>query len=182
MASPAAPGGGGTSKHVLRDAEQVGRQIDEKREALKEAVAGAGAKARGLRGRAAPLKPVARRWAGRLRARAPASDAAEAARLLRPGVARRRGRSESFRLYLRRLAKDVDAAFGVTRVGLDVLDGVTCDLFERLAGAAAGLTKAGRRVTLGERDAEAAVRLLLRGRLRREAERAARAAVARFRA
>lgn len=179
MASPAAPGGGGTSKHVLRDAEQVGRQIDEKREALKEAVAGAVAEARG---RAAPLKPVARRWAGRLRARAPASDAAEAARLLRPGVARRRGRSESFRLYLRRLAKDVDAAFGVTRVGLDVLDGVTCDLFERLAGAAAGLTKAGRRVTLGERDAEAAVRLLLRGRLRREAERAARAAVARFRA
>ncbi|XP_063587449.1 uncharacterized protein LOC134764724 [Penaeus indicus] len=127
------------SKRVLRQAEQVGRQIDEKREAVKEAVEELEAKARRLRELAASLKPAAKR-------------------------------------------ADVDPAFGVTRGGLDALDGVTCELLERLAGGAAGLTKVGRRVTLGERDAEAAVRLLLRGRLRREGERAARAAVGRFRA
>ncbi|XP_047469487.1 histone H2B.2, sperm-like [Penaeus chinensis] len=162
------------SKKVLKQAEQIGRQIDEKREAVKEAAEELEAKAR-------KLKPVAKRAVDRLRARgAEASDAAPS--LLRPVVARRRGRNESYRLYLSRLAKDVDPAFGVTRGGLDALDGVTCELFGRLADAAAVLTKVGRRVTLGERDAEAAVRLLLRGRLRREAERDARAAVARFRA
>ncbi|XP_063587451.1 uncharacterized protein LOC134764726 [Penaeus indicus] len=169
------------SKRVLRQAEQVGRQIDEKREAVKEAVEELEAKARRLRELAASLKPAAKRAVGRLRQRG-ASASGAAASPLRPAVARRRARRESFKLHLSRLAKDVDPAFGVTRGGLDALDGVTCELLERLAGGAAGLTKVGRRVTLGERDAEAAVRLLLRGRLRREGERAARAAVGRFRA
>lgn len=188
------------SKRVLKQAAQLGREFDEKKEALKEAIED---KARKVDDKLADLaepnakkaaKPIAKKAVKPIAKKAveflqkhgdlssDVSDVAQsqAASFLRPAIVRRRRRSESYRLYITRLVKDLDPASGITQSGLAVMDNLTCDLFERLAHASTDLIKVGKRLTLSERDVEAAVKLHLKGELRRECEREARAAVKRF--
>ncbi|XP_042879232.1 histone H2B-like [Penaeus japonicus] len=178
------------SKEVQKQAEDLGRKIDEKMDAAKEKLE-VKAKEAELIDLLKPIKPLAKKVLELLPSSTKDDEESpgvssfeleqhESVSFLRPAVLRRRKRIESYRLYISRIVKDIEPNFGITRQGLNVMDNVTCDLFEELGRIAADFIKVGKRVTLSDRDVEAAIKLTISRDLRSDCIRQARAAVKRF--
>ncbi|XP_057953704.1 uncharacterized protein LOC131147998 [Malania oleifera] len=81
------------------------------------------------------------------------------------------GRDDSrvYKRYVYRVLKQVHPELGVSSKAMMVLSNYMSDMFDRLAGEAARLTKYAGRMTLSSREVQAAVRLVLPRELRKHA-------------
>ncbi|XP_020373688.1 late histone H2B.L4-like [Rhincodon typus] len=78
-------------------------------------------------------------------------------------------RRESYRLYIRRVLKQIYPERTISGPAAAVLDSIVGDLFECLACEASRLVRYSKRQTLSFREIQSAVRLLLPGDLARHA-------------
>ncbi|KAF8675235.1 hypothetical protein HU200_047906 [Digitaria exilis] len=85
-----------------------------------------------------------------------------------------------YKRYLWRVLKQVHPELGVSGNAMRVLDMFMADMFERLAGEAARLSMASGRATVGSREVQSAVRLVLPGELGRHAMSEGTKAVAKY--
>jgi histone H2B len=74
-------------------------------------------------------------------------------------------RKQSYASYLYRILKQIYPDTGITKRGMDVLESLNTDVFERLANEAGRLMRARGGRTLGTRDVASAVRLVFPGEL-----------------
>jgi histone H2B len=74
---------------------------------------------------------------------------------------RRKPKNESFATYIYRVLKQIHPQLGMSRKGMEVMDDMMFDLFERFAIEAGKLTTHSKTVTMGRREIQSAVKLLL---------------------
>jgi histone H2B len=74
---------------------------------------------------------------------------------------RRKTKKESFATYIHRVLKQLHPQLGISRKGMEVMDNMMFDLFERFAIEAGKLTQHNKTVTMGRREIQSAVKLLL---------------------
>ncbi len=72
----------------------------------------------------------------------------------------RRGK-RSFNIYIKRSLKAVDKSVRLSSKAAAVVNSFVNDMFDRIAVEAAALARASKRATLGSREVQTAVRLLL---------------------
>ena len=87
-----------------------------------------------------------------------------------PGAKRRHPRNtNSYSSYLYKVLRQVHPETGISKKAMNILESFVNDVFERLAGEAARLTVFGRKGTLGTRELNTAVALILPGELAKHA-------------
>ena len=78
-------------------------------------------------------------------------------------------RKESYAIYIYKVLKQVHPATGISTKAMSILNSFGNDLFGRIAGEASRLAQYNRRSTIGSREIQTAVRLLLPGELAKHA-------------
>ena len=85
-------------------------------------------------------------------------------------ISRRRKRStESFNSYIFKVLRQVHPNMGISKKGMSVMNSLVSDTFEKVAAEAGRLCRYSNRGTLGGREAQTAVRLVLPGELAKHA-------------
>jgi len=79
----------------------------------------------------------------------------------------RRGRSYS--TYIMKLIKQIHPKMGISKRGMSILDSLVNDTFQKIAEEAGRLTRYGNKGTLGSREIQTAIRLVLPGELSKHA-------------
>jgi len=82
---------------------------------------------------------------------------------------RKKGRTESFSIYIYRVLKQVHTDMGIGSRAMGIMNSYIQDLFERIATEASRLAKYCNRNTLSSREIQTAVRLILPGELSKHA-------------
>jgi histone H2B len=82
---------------------------------------------------------------------------------------RRQRRTESWSTYVYRVLKQVHPDLGITNRGMSVMNSFVNDLFERIAHEASVLAAMNNKATIGSREMQTAVRLVLPGELAKHA-------------
>ncbi|KAF8753217.1 hypothetical protein HU200_011667 [Digitaria exilis] len=118
-------------------------------------------------------KAETKRKAGRRRRRRRLGEASRGGDAATGGVG-------GYKRYVWRVLKQVHPELGVSGNAMRVLDMFMADMFERLAGEAARLSMASGRATVGSREVQSAVRLVLPGELGRHAMSEGTKAVAKY--
>ncbi|MCA9640749.1 MAG: hypothetical protein KC492_08625 [Myxococcales bacterium] len=75
----------------------------------------------------------------------------------------------SFKVYIRRAAKDVNAKLSLSSRTAAIFNSFVSDIFDRVATEAANLARINKKRTLGSREVQTAVRLTLPAELARHA-------------
>jgi len=75
----------------------------------------------------------------------------------------------SFKVYIYRALKGVNKDLGLSSKTMAILNSFVNDMFDRIATEAAALTRSNKRQTLGSREIQTAVRLLLPAELAKHA-------------
>ncbi|NWW73514.1 H2B protein, partial [Climacteris rufus] len=78
-------------------------------------------------------------------------------------------RKETFSVYIYKVLKQVHPDLTISSRAMSIMNSFVSDMFERLAAEASRLAQYGRRATLGSREVQTAVRLLLPGELAKHA-------------
>ncbi len=78
-------------------------------------------------------------------------------------------RSRSYSTYIMKLIKQIHPTMGISKRGMSILDSIANDTFSRIAEEAARLTRYGNKGTLGSREIQTAIRLVLPGELAKHA-------------
>ena len=68
-----------------------------------------------------------------------------------------------------KLIKQIHPSMGISKRGISILDSIANDAFSRIAEEAARLTRYGNKGTLGSREIQTAIRLVLPGELAKHA-------------
>ena len=82
---------------------------------------------------------------------------------------RRRKRRESFNTYIHRVLKQVHPKIGISKKAMSIMNSFVTDTFDKVATQAGGLCKVNKRKTLGSREIQTALRLVLPGELAKHA-------------
>ncbi|XP_030009656.1 histone H2B 1/2-like [Sphaeramia orbicularis] len=82
---------------------------------------------------------------------------------------RRRGRRESYAIYVYKVLKQVHPDTGISSKAMSIMNSFVTDIFERIAGEASRLALYNKRSTISSREIQTAVRLLLPGELAKHA-------------
>ncbi len=82
---------------------------------------------------------------------------------------RKRRTKESYKMYINKVCKQVHPSMRISKKGMAVLNSFCMDTFEQIAQEAGRLVRSGKGQTLGSRDIQAAVRLVLPGELSKHA-------------
>eukprot|EP00058_Branchiostoma_floridae_P025514 XP_002611004.1 hypothetical protein BRAFLDRAFT_128327 [Branchiostoma floridae] len=82
---------------------------------------------------------------------------------------RRRKRRETFGVYIYKVLKQVHPDTGVSSKAMGIMNSFVNDIFERIAAEASRLANYNKRSTIGSREIQTAVRLLLPGELAKHA-------------
>jgi histone H2B len=88
---------------------------------------------------------------------------------IRGGRRRKTATKESFAIYIYRVLKQVHPDLSISSRGMQVMNSLVMDIFQRLAAEAARLARYNRRATLTSREVQTAVRLLFPGELAKHA-------------
>ena len=83
-------------------------------------------------------------------------------------VRRKKGK-QSYGSYIYKVMKQVHPDVGITSKSMSIMNSFVNDIFERLAGQASKLTLQNKKSTIGSREIQTAVRLLLPGELAKHA-------------
>ena len=75
----------------------------------------------------------------------------------------------SFKVYIARALKQVNKSLTISGTSMKILNAFVNDQFDRIATQAAALARANKRSTLGSREVQTAVRLLLPAELAKHA-------------
>ncbi|KAL4423004.1 hypothetical protein ABPG77_005484 [Micractinium sp. CCAP 211/92] len=101
---------------------------------------------------------------------APAKKAAKPAK---EGKAKGKGKktkgTESYKLYIFKVLKQVHPDTGISSKSMAILNSFIVDQFEKIASAAAQLSRVNKKPTLTSREIQTAVRLVLPGELAKHA-------------
>lgn len=89
-------------------------------------------------------------------------------------------RTETYSTYIHRILKQVHPKTGISKSGMNVANSLIADTFERIVLEAGRLARYSGRNTLGARDIQTAVRLILPGELAKHAVSEGTKAVAKF--
>ena len=95
---------------------------------------------------------------------------------------RHKKRSETFSSYIFKVLKQVHPDIGISNKAMNVMNNFVTDIFERIAREGARLVDMNERNTLGSREIQTAVRLVLPGDLAKHAVSEGGKAVAKFNA
>ena len=100
--------------------------------------------------------------AGKKSEKPAASDAkaAKAAGDKKKGAARRKPK-QSYSTYVYKVLKQVHPDTGMSKRAMSIMNSFVNDMFDRIATEAAGLARANKKQTLGSREIQTAVRLVL---------------------
>lgn len=93
---------------------------------------------------------------------------------------RKKRRVESYSTHIYRVLKQIHEHTGISRSAMSVMNSLVQDLFERIANEAGRVTSLVHRHTLGTREIQTAVRLLLPGELCKHAISEAQKAIVKF--
>ncbi|XP_067884213.1 histone H2B 1/2-like [Heterodontus francisci] len=85
------------------------------------------------------------------------------------GKRRRKSRKESYSIYIYKVMKQVHPDTGISSKAMSIMNSFVNDIFERIAGEASRLAHYNKRSTIGSREIQTAVRLLLPGELAKHA-------------
>ncbi|XP_066936235.1 histone H2B.2, sperm-like [Clytia hemisphaerica] len=110
--------------------------------------------------------------AGSPRKASPKKAAKGGKRGRKPGVKtnkRRSKRRESYTMYIYKVLKQVHPDVGISSKSMSIMNSFVNDIFERLAGQASRLCIQNKRLTMGSREVQTSVRLLLPGELAKHA-------------
>ena len=84
-------------------------------------------------------------------------------------VVRKRRAPESYKSYIFKTLKQVHPKVRISKKGMMIVNNFVTDTFEKIASEAGKLCRINKRSTLGSRDVQAAVRLVLPGELSKHA-------------
>ena len=112
----------------------------------------------------------------------PAVEGAEGAAAPKDKKQRHKKRSETFSSYIFKVLKQVHPDIGISNKAMLVMNSFVTDIFERIAREGARLVDMNDRNTLGSREIQTAVRLVLPGDLAKHAVSEGGKAVAKFNA
>ncbi|XP_049593410.1 histone H2B 1/2-like [Syngnathus scovelli] len=82
---------------------------------------------------------------------------------------RRKGRKESYAIYVYKVLKQVHPDTGISSKAMSIMNSFVNDIFERIASEASRLAHYNKRSTISSREIQTAVRLLLPGELAKHA-------------
>jgi len=82
---------------------------------------------------------------------------------------RKRGRKESYGIYIYKVLKQVHPDTGVSSKAMTIMNSFVNDIFERIATEASRLAQYNKRSTITSREIQTAVRLILPGELAKHA-------------
>lgn len=102
-------------------------------------------------------------------AKTPSKKSAKAPKKPVDGKKKRKKPVESYSSYIYKVLKQVHPDVGISKRGMSVMDSLVNDLFERIGSEAGKLTKYNKHATLGPRDIQTSVRLMLPGELAKHA-------------
>ena len=74
---------------------------------------------------------------------------------------KKKKRTESFSMYIYKVLKQVHPDTGVSKKAMSIMNSFVNDIFDRLATQAAALARVNKKQTLGSREMQTAVRLVL---------------------
>jgi histone H2B len=100
-------------------------------------------------------------------AKTPSKKSAKAPK--KAGGARKSKRTESYSSYIYKVLKQVHPDTGISKKGMSIMNSFINDIFERIAGEAGKLVTYNKTSTLGSREVQTAVRLMLPGELAKHA-------------
>ena len=84
-------------------------------------------------------------------------------------VKRRKARKQTYGIYIYKVLKQVHPDVGVSRNAMSIMNSFVNDLFGQIAGEASRLAAYSKRKTVGSREIQTAVRLILPGELAKHA-------------
>ncbi|XP_037120996.1 histone H2B 1/2-like [Syngnathus acus] len=87
----------------------------------------------------------------------------------KPGRRRKKGRKESYAIYVYKVLKQVHPDTGISSKAMSIMNSFVNDIFERIASEASRLALYNKRSTITSREIQTAVRLLLPGELAKHA-------------
>ncbi|XP_019738120.1 neurofilament heavy polypeptide-like [Hippocampus comes] len=87
----------------------------------------------------------------------------------KPGRRRKKGRKESYAIYVYKVLKQVHPDTGISSKAMSIMNSFVNDIFERIASEASRLAHYNKRSTITSREIQTAVRLLLPGELAKHA-------------
>jgi histone H2B len=85
------------------------------------------------------------------------------------GKHRRRGRHETFSVYIYKVLKQVHSDTGISKKSMAIMNSFINDIFERIALEASKLVRYNKKHTLSAREVQSGVKLLLPGELAKHA-------------
>uniref|UniRef100_A0A3Q2YD55 Histone H2B n=1 Tax=Hippocampus comes TaxID=109280 RepID=A0A3Q2YD55_HIPCM len=87
----------------------------------------------------------------------------------KPNKRRKKGRKESYAIYVYKVLKQVHPDTGISSKAMSIMNSFVNDVFERIASEASRLAHYNKRSTISSREIQTAVRLLLPGELAKHA-------------
>ena len=78
-------------------------------------------------------------------------------------------RAENYSVYIYRVLKQVHPETGISKRSMSIMNSYISDIFEKISGECAKLTRYNKKQTLSSREVQTAVRLLLPGELAKHA-------------
>ena len=100
-------------------------------------------------------------------AKTPSKKSAKAPK--KAGGSKKKKRTESYSSYIYKVLKQVHPDTGISKKGMSIMNSFINDIFERIAGEAGKLVTYNKTSTLGSREVQTAVRLMLPGELAKHA-------------
>ncbi|KAJ3347997.1 histone H2B [Allomyces javanicus] len=100
---------------------------------------------------------------------APGESGAGAAAGKKKGGKRKAKRKETYNSYIYKVLKQVHPDTGISNRAMSIMNSFVQDIFERLADEASKLAQYNKKSTIGSREIQTAVRLLLPGELAKHA-------------
>ena len=108
-----------------------------------------------------PKKPASR-------AASPSKKKATSKKGVKKTVRRKKGK-QSYGSYIYKVMKQVHPDVGITAKSMSIMNSFVNDIFERLASQASRLSQQNKKATIGSREIQTAVRLMLPGELAKHA-------------
>mmetsp|Transcript_48378 Transcript_48378/g.59523 ORF Transcript_48378/g.59523 Transcript_48378/m.59523 type:complete len:126 (-) Transcript_48378:174-551(-) len=87
---------------------------------------------------------------------------------------------ETYNIYIYKVLKQVHPKLGISKKGMNIMNGMVFDIFDRVVNEAALLVKYNKKLTLDPRAIQCAIKLVLPGELAKHAEGEANKAVKKF--
>eukprot|EP01083_Nonionella_stella_P052490 139242_1 len=82
---------------------------------------------------------------------------------------RRKTRYNNYNMYIFRVLKQIHPDQGISKKAMSIMNSFVCDVFEKVSREAGGLCRYNSTKTLGSREVQSAVRLVLPGELSKHA-------------